>query len=467
MPPSSDPSPQAGASPVPSPENLAANYFSHGVEDAGRGGFRRWRTSLFGREDRRALSAYLDEQRHAGLLLIQAMHELEQRGKKDLASLANETQAAGSALTLRLGAMDQRLDVVDDHLSSAAEQLAAVDSHLQALVTEMHSSAERFQTENRNLLAKIDLVAAEIREVTSQGDRRFQGVEERLEATDQHLQGLIAEIHASAEQLAGMVQVADNAAANRLGIVSERVDAVSARLRDLLIELESATPLADPTYVQDTDDRGRPIIGYRSAAHEPPAGAPPQLFSPSESQVREHQRVYLDLLAAHGPVVCLQSGRGEILDLLAQAGIAAVGTEVDTALHAYSRSRGHELVCQEAITYVTSRKDASLGSIFASRFLERLSGRQVLDLLEVAFEKLEPDGRLVIEAINPHVIWVFKTFWADPAHRRQIFPETLVALCRRLGFAEAKIIFPGGSGELSVDRRKIETYALVAVKPSG
>jgi hypothetical protein len=67
--------------------------------------------------------------------------------------------------------------------------------------------------------------------------------------------------------------------------------------------------------------------------------------------------------------------------------------------------------------------------------------------------------------VNPHAPQALKHFWIDPTHRNPLFPETILALCRLLGFASAYVWHPQGTGDPEVDRVQQLDYAVIAQAP--
>jgi glycosyltransferase involved in cell wall biosynthesis len=109
----------------------------------------------------------------------------------------------------------------------------------------------------------------------------------------------------------------------------------------------------------------------------------------------------------------------------------------------------------------------SFGAIVARGVVERLPSEALPGFFAIALERLDADGVLVVETPNPHAARVLKTFWADPAHTRPLFPEVALGLCRLAGFGSAFVFHPGGSGNVEADRFYEEAYALVAARDPG
>ncbi len=168
------------------------------------------------------------------------------------------------------------------------------------------------------------------------------------------------------------------------------------------------------------------------------------LFRGPESLVRDRQRPYLDVIGRRAPVVDLGCGRGEMLQLLGEAGVEAIGVDLDEAMVDRARANG-SVHHGDAIDFLLKQDDGSLGAIFSAQFIEHLPTARIFELLDVARAKLRPDGVFIAETVNPHSPRALKVFWIDPTHRHPLFPETMLALCRLAGFDAARVMFPLGS----------------------
>ena len=161
-------------------------------------------------------------------------------------------------------------------------------------------------------------------------------------------------------------------------------------------------------------------------------------------------------------MIDLGCGRGEFLDLLAEAGIPASGIDVDAGMVARCREKGHSVERADAVEWLEAQAEGSLGAIFSAQVIEHLPHSVLTRLLELARRALQPGGVLIAETVNPHPIGSFKAFWVDLTHTSPIFPEVAVALCGLAGFRSAEVVFPVGTGELEQDRWVAGEYAVVA-----
>lgn len=242
------------------------------------------------------------------------------------------------------------------------------------------------------------------------------------------------------------------------------LDMLTAEVHRLIYELYPTPYMTDPSLLMTQDDAGRPQIGYRGGAPLSLRGYRDfeDIFRGSEDFTRTRQRVYLDLLGGRHPVLDVGCGRGEFLDLLAEAGVPAIGVDLDREMIARCHEKGHAVEHADALTYLAHQSDASFGVIFTAQVIEHFAYDQLCAFLDIARRKLMPGGLLVAETINPHSLAAFKTFSVDLTHHHPIFPEVAVALCAIAGFDAAVVHFPHGSGDLAEDRRTQGVFAILA-----
>jgi O-antigen chain-terminating methyltransferase len=134
-------------------------------------------------------------------------------------------------------------------------------------------------------------------------------------------------------------------------------------------------------------------------------------------------------------VLDLGCGRGELLLLLRETGVAASGVEGDPALAAAAGRRGLEVRCGDVLEVVRSLPDGSRGAVTALHLLEHLPPATLLALLAELRRVLRPGGLLVAECPNPGTLRVgANEFWRDPTHLRPLPSETLALFLRASGF---------------------------------
>lgn len=223
---------------------------------------------------------------------------------------------------------------------------------------------------------------------------------------------------------------------------------------------------ADVFTTFDAPGAGR-VYGYTAAdaaAGEPDAyRAFEDLFRGSEAFIADRQRRYVDLVRDAAPVLDVGCGRGEFLDVLAEAGVPATGVDADAGMVARCREKGHaDTVHGDGIEYLAGLEDASLGTVFAAQVVEHLPPEALERFLAAAARKLRPGGLLIAETVNPHSVGALKTFWVDVTHQHPLFPEAMLAWCRIAGFSAGYVFHPNGAGDVETDRYTTGEYAVVA-----
>ncbi len=165
-------------------------------------------------------------------------------------------------------------------------------------------------------------------------------------------------------------------------------------------------------------------------------------FRGSRDEIRARFESYLPLFEGRTHVLDVGCGRGEFLDLLAARGIVARGIDLNHEMAETCRARGLDVTEADAVSYLSSLPDASLGGIFSAQVVEHLQPGYLLRFLDLAFHKLGPGGRLVLETLNP-ACWVafFESYIRDITHVWPLHPETLRYLVVASGFAKASIEF--------------------------
>src|SRR5919198_243655 len=95
-------------------------------------------------------------------------------------------------------------------------------------------------------------------------------------------------------------------------------------------------------------------------------------FRGSVDDVRAKLGPYLPLFDGASNVLDVGCGRGEFLALLRSAGVSARGVDVNSEMIAEARERGLDAEVADALAYLQSQSDESIGGIFAAQVVEHL-----------------------------------------------------------------------------------------------
>lgn len=140
-----------------------------------------------------------------------------------------------------------------------------------------------------------------------------------------------------------------------------------------------------------------------------------------------------------GKTFDLGCGRGEWLELMAEAGFAPVGVDLDAEMLEACRERGLSVFQGDAIEYLASLDSNSHVLISAFHVVEHVPFEHVRRIVDEALRVLTPGGLLILETPNPENIVVAGcNFYLDPSHKQPIPSELLSFLGEHAGFARVK-----------------------------
>jgi O-antigen chain-terminating methyltransferase len=165
-------------------------------------------------------------------------------------------------------------------------------------------------------------------------------------------------------------------------------------------------------------------------------------FRGSDAVIAERLRMYVPIFAGGDRVLDLGCGRGELLAAFRSAGVRASGVDANADMVAIARGRGLEAVQGDALAFLETVEDESLGGIIATQVVEHLEPAYLLRLIDAASRKLRRGAPIVLETINV-ACWpaFFGSYLRDFTHVRPVHPDTLQYLLRASGFERVEIRF--------------------------
>ncbi len=165
-------------------------------------------------------------------------------------------------------------------------------------------------------------------------------------------------------------------------------------------------------------------------------------FRGSAEEIAARIESYLPLFAGASDVLDVGCGRGEFLDGLVARGISCRGIDLNPSMVDVCVAKGLHVETTDGLSYLRAQPDGSLGGLFAAQVVEHLEPGYLVQLLDVAYDKLRPGAVIVLETINP-ACWLafFESYIRDLTHVRPVHPDTLKYLLVASGFQSVEVQF--------------------------
>ena len=150
-------------------------------------------------------------------------------------------------------------------------------------------------------------------------------------------------------------------------------------------------------------------------------------FRGDEAQVKEALSRYQGFFE-RGKVVDLGCGRGEFLEILQEKGIEAEGIDLNQEMVEYCREKGLTCHQDDLLAWLVNQPDESLAGIFSSQVIEHLPPSYLRQLIQQAYFKLAPGGKIILETINPTSVFALvQIYFLDFSHSQPIHPLASVS----------------------------------------
>ena len=345
-------------------------------------------------------------------------------------------------------------------IAPEAHQRRALDAVWNAI-----GGLHRDKTEMETRIRQLEHTSTNSDERTSSAETRIRELEHASTNRDERTSSAetrLAELETASSSFEQRASLHLKALTDQLETAVSRDGVLSARLY-------AAPYMSDPDRFCCIDDRGKQCLGFRATPTVTRGSYADfeDIFRGSEPFIRGRLRAYLPLLRAHAHVVEIGCGRGEVLDLLRDEGVSAIGVDIDAAMVKRCLDKGHRVEKIDGVSYLERQPDSSLSAVFSAQVVEHLTYDELMSFLKLSVAKLTDGGQLIFETVNPHSLEAFKTFWTDLTHQKPIFPEVALALCWLVGFDAAYVLFPNGGDDLETNRRTQGEYAVIATKTTS
>jgi O-antigen chain-terminating methyltransferase len=145
-------------------------------------------------------------------------------------------------------------------------------------------------------------------------------------------------------------------------------------------------------------------------------------FRGSREWIKSSQSNYVNYFKTNNghDILDIGCGRGEFLELMSENGIPAIGIDSYEPFVKYCKENGFRVQQGDALTFLNSLEDSSLGGIFMAHVVEHISNDYTLALINTAYKKLITGAYFILETPNPETLYVYKDFYVDMGHLKPV-----------------------------------------------
>lgn len=160
----------------------------------------------------------------------------------------------------------------------------------------------------------------------------------------------------------------------------------------------------------------------------------------TRNSIKEMQRVYIPYFRDNwgAAILDIGCGRGEFLELMMENGINAHGVDIYQPFIDYCKKRGFSVHKEDALSYLHSLDDCSLGGIFMSQVVEHLSNDYIVALIKTAYKKLKPGCYFILETPNPDCLAAISEFNIDITHVKPVHYKALEFIFKEANFTSVE-----------------------------
>jgi O-antigen chain-terminating methyltransferase len=313
----------------------------------------------------------------------------------------------------------------------AADLAATVDANrLQVIQTAKHAIAEASEAQ----AAKHDQLRAETQARAGELDSRLGAI---MSASETNARATSDQIKQIREVHADLSQYTKTEVANLLTHVRQLREELAVQRARLAVSAEDSSTASKQVEISAPSGEVDRALDALYVELE-------DRFRGNRDEVKQLQAFYTPLVqSAPNPelaLVDLGCGRGEWLELLAEAGTRAIGVDTNRVMIDLCRERGFDIVEQDALEYLSGVPDESLRGVTGFHIIEHLSPEKLMLLLDQILRTVRSGGFVAFETPNPDNLFVSGNyFYFDPSHRHPLPSKLVKLLLESRGFQNVEI----------------------------
>jgi O-antigen chain-terminating methyltransferase len=380
--------------------------------------------------------------------------------------LSQQDKRLQDSLAAAVDQLSARDDLLEDSIKAVVQELTANDNRLQELVNALGDENLRRSAEITALVAetaslqelrgsavRLEDEARQLRDIRAHWAHWRTEWEAKLSHNEIVFLRNLAESHSAFQHRVTLLEEAYRDLVKtqhgefKASLSATTLD-IQKRLWDDLLKMRAEYDAVIHRELRTLRQRVVPIAA--STAAVVPAEAPTasgidwlafaERFRGSEDYVRANQRMYAERFAGCRNVLDLGCGRGELLEVLRDAGIPARGIDANPECIALCRETGLHAEAADMFAFLAGAGDPFDGVVCA-QVVEHLPPLRLPELVRLASERLSPGGLLAIETPNPECLAILAThFWLDPTHTRPVPAPLLSFWMEEAGFVGVEMV---------------------------
>ena len=361
--------------------------------------------------------------------------EGEVAGRLD--SVSTSVEGVADELWKRWKATEARFDALEGEVAGRLDSVStSVEGVADELWKRWKATEARFDAFEGEVAGRLDSVSTSVEGVADELWKRWKATEARFDALEGEVAGRLDSVSTSVEGVADELWKRWKATEARFDALEElrtTVGHAQHAVRTLERELQRVTVVAPDAAPASPEAAGAPRVDEAHDAYTYVGFE--HRFRGSEAEIRGRQVDYAPLFDGASDILDVGCGRGEFLDVLRERGIAGRGLDINGEMVEVCRSHGLQAEVGDALAYLRGLPDASLGGLFAAQVVEHLDPQYLIRVLAVAFQKLRPASKIVLETINSQCWFAFfDSYLRDITHVQPLHPDTLQYLLVASGF---------------------------------
>lgn len=372
------------------------------------------------------------------------LEQLEKWGAK-----VNDIAVGVNALQERLQGLENAVRALAEAEETTAKRLTSADEGIRTLGKTNEETAKRLNAADESIKA--------IGKFNEDIARRLDAADEGIKTLGKTNEETVKRLNAADEGVKSLGDVSEKAAL-RLSSIEQGFKELHGLVDDLQLrnaaiggvfsELKEKLASGNFTVTQGGKKEAAPSViddfekAWQSADYE--------LFEDESrgdvADIRERLEFYVPLLekaAGEGGLIAdLGCGRGELLELLKEKGLAALGIDNNEAAVIRGKKAGLDMECKDLFAFLREAKEGSLAAVTAMHVIEHLTPSQQGEFLSLSLKALKPGGLIAMETPNIMNLHVASCdFYSDITHVRPVHPVALRNRMKQMGYKDIDIKF--------------------------